>query len=192
MSSAEKYIPQYTREDYRNWEGDWELIEGVAISMSPSPSGLQNEVVSMSPSPNGPHERAVSRLIMLLGNEMENQSSDCFPYAGLDWIVSNETIVRPDLMVVCGDQPDGHLEKPPVLVAEVLSPSTWKLDTGSKRRIYKDNGVNVYLIVDTDLKKIEIVDFRSENSVTIQEAESSRVSLADNLAIDVIAEKIFR
>ena len=49
MPTAKKYIPQYTREDYRNWEGDWELMEGIAISESPSPVG--------------PHERAVSRLV---------------------------------------------------------------------------------------------------------------------------------
>ena len=35
MSSA----PNYTVEDYQHWEGDWELWNGVAVSMSPSPFG---------------------------------------------------------------------------------------------------------------------------------------------------------
>ena len=178
MSSAEKYIPQYTREDYRIWEGDWQLIEGVAVSMSPSP--------------NGRHELAVSRLARLIGNSLDGQESKCEVYAGLDWIVNDETVVRPDVMVVCGGQPEGHLEKPPALVAEVLSPSTWQLDTDTKRRIYKDNCVSVYLIVDTDLKSIEVIDFRSENSATIQGDESSKITLADDLTIEILAEKIFR
>ena len=28
--------PHYTIEDYRRWEGEWELIDGVAISMTPT------------------------------------------------------------------------------------------------------------------------------------------------------------
>ena len=30
-------LPQYTYEDYKNWEGDWELIYGQAYTMSPAP-----------------------------------------------------------------------------------------------------------------------------------------------------------
>ncbi|WP_457626586.1 hypothetical protein [Persephonella sp.] len=37
MSFAEKYLPNYTVEDYKQWEGDWELIEGIAYAMVPSP-----------------------------------------------------------------------------------------------------------------------------------------------------------
>jgi hypothetical protein len=32
-----KYLPRYTVSDYRLWEGDWELIDGHPVSMSPSP-----------------------------------------------------------------------------------------------------------------------------------------------------------
>ncbi len=39
MSRALKYIPNYTLTDYRRWEGDWELWDGIPVSMSPSPFG---------------------------------------------------------------------------------------------------------------------------------------------------------
>ncbi|HEO65459.1 MAG TPA: Uma2 family endonuclease, partial [Spirochaetes bacterium] len=32
------YIPRYTYEDYVNWEGRWELIDGLPYAMSPLPS----------------------------------------------------------------------------------------------------------------------------------------------------------
>ena len=32
-----EYLPYYTYEDYKEWEGDWELIEGVPYAMAPSP-----------------------------------------------------------------------------------------------------------------------------------------------------------
>ena len=31
------YTEHYTLDDYRLWEGDWELIDGSAYAMSPSP-----------------------------------------------------------------------------------------------------------------------------------------------------------
>lgn len=39
MSTAPRYQPHYTVEDYRQWEGRWELMGGVAIAMSQSPFG---------------------------------------------------------------------------------------------------------------------------------------------------------
>jgi len=80
MSSTEKYLPCYTVSDFQRWKGDWELIEGIAISTSPSPFG--------------PHERAVSELSRAIGNALESGSIDCQVYAGLDWIVGDDTVVR--------------------------------------------------------------------------------------------------
>lgn len=37
MSTAEKYRPSYTYEDYTQCEGRWELIEGMSYAMSPLP-----------------------------------------------------------------------------------------------------------------------------------------------------------
>ena len=39
MSIAPKYQPHYTVDDYQHWEGDWELWNGVAVAMAPSPFG---------------------------------------------------------------------------------------------------------------------------------------------------------
>ena len=32
-----EYLPYYTYEDYKHWEGRWELIYGIAYAMSPMP-----------------------------------------------------------------------------------------------------------------------------------------------------------
>lgn len=131
------------------------------------------------------------RLGAWLLSQLEASESDCCPYAGLDWIVSEDTVVRPDVMIVCGDQPKMHLEKPPVLVAEILSPVTWKADTEIKRAIYKETGVTVYLLVDTDLKTIEVIDFRTEEVSKVRAGESVLIRLSDNLEIEIPAHKIF-
>ena len=106
MSTARKYQPHYTVEDYRQWVGDWELWYGTAVAMSPSPFG--------------PHERAVTALTCQIQNSIRTKFCDCCVYAGLDWIVQSDTVVRPDVMVVCGDQPERHLEKTPMLTIKLI------------------------------------------------------------------------
>ena len=179
MSSATRFVPNYTVEDYRQWEGNWQLVEGVAISMSPSPFGA--------------HERIVTEFVTSFHNQLREQESDCRTYAGLDWIVDNDTVVRPKVMVVCGKQPDRHLEEPPSIVVEVLSPSTRELDTVAKRRIYEEHGVKYYLMVDTDVKTIEVVQFGGgTSSETIGACQSAVLQVSKNLQLELIAEQLFR
>jgi Uma2 family endonuclease len=51
----------------------------------------------------------------------------------LDWVVSEDTVARTDLLVVCGEVPERHLESLPSLILEVLSPTTKANDWGYKR-----------------------------------------------------------
>ncbi len=37
MNNAIKILPHYTYEDYLQWKGRWELIEGIPYAMSPQP-----------------------------------------------------------------------------------------------------------------------------------------------------------
>jgi hypothetical protein len=45
MSLAHQYAPRYTIDDYSTWKGDWELWDGVAIAMTPSPFGRHQQVL---------------------------------------------------------------------------------------------------------------------------------------------------
>jgi len=68
----------------------------------------------------------------------------------IDWIITNDTVVRPDLVVVCGPAPQRHVEQPPALVAEILSAATRDRDLTVKRELYETHGVRWYLIIDPD------------------------------------------
>lgn len=149
MSTARKYQPHYTVEDYRQWGGDWELWYGTAVAMSPSPFGA--------------HERAVTALAYQIQNSIRIQQCDCCVYTGLDWIVQSDTVVRPDVMVVCGDQPERHLEKPPCLTIEILSESTADKDIHAKRELYEKSKVGHYLIVDTAVRSIRWFELQAND-----------------------------
>ena len=105
MSAVPKYIPQYTVDDYSTWEGDWELWDGIAVSMSPSPFGA--------------HQLVLFNLAGELRTQLRNQDCGAVVMGEIDWIISRETVVRPDVVVLCGDAPEvgrpqaRHDESPP-------------------------------------------------------------------------------
>ena len=143
MPSRPLYIPRYTVDDYRRWSGDWQLIDGVAIAMTPSPFG--------------PHERVVSRLSRTIGNQIEAGGCPCEVYTNLDWIIDLHTVVQPDIMVVCGEQPQRHLERPPAIVVEVVSEATRAQDLVLKRALYREHEVRHYLVIDPAARSVEHV-----------------------------------
>lgn len=152
MSAAKKYLPHYTVDDYAQWEGDWELWDGIAVSRCPKPDGTPR---GMSPSPFGPHQATATNLIFELKLRIRDSGCDAAVLSETDWIVSNDTIVRPDVVVLCDGIPERHIESTPVLVAEILSDSTRQLDQTNKRDLYDQQGVGVYLLLDPDTETLE-------------------------------------
>jgi Uma2 family endonuclease len=144
MSIADKYRPQFTYEDYLLWEGKWELIEGMPYAMSPSPLPV--------------HQKINGRLWSAFDSSLQTDCSECEAYLPLDWKISEKTVVQPDLLVVCKKIEKSHLDFPPVLVIEILSPSTAYKDRHEKFELYEQEGVQYYLIVDPQFKKIEIYE----------------------------------
>lgn len=138
MPSALRYEPHYTVDDYKSWQGEWELWFGTAVSMGPSPCG--------------PHERCVMEFATAFRQQIRTRDCDCRVYANLDWIVSPDTVVRPDVMVVCRDQPEEHLESAPSIAVEVLSRATEEKDRVHKKALYEREGVRHYLIADLSQK----------------------------------------
>ncbi len=110
MSAAEKFQPNYTVDDYRQWQGDWELWQGIPVSMVPSPFGR--------------HSSVTGKIVTSLNNAIAANGCSATTLVELDWIISAGTVVRPDVAVVCGGLPERHLEARPEIVVEVLSGTT--------------------------------------------------------------------
>ncbi len=126
----------FTWDDYRSWDDGerWELIGGVAYSMSPAPSTR--------------HQRIQSELNRQFGNHFAGRKCEVFP-APTDVKLSAEDVVQPDLAVVCDPQKikRTHIEGAPTLVVEILSPSTAFHDRSRKLKLYAESGVaEVWLV----------------------------------------------
>jgi Uma2 family endonuclease len=142
MSIAEKYRPHYTYEDYCQWEGKWELIEGMPYAMSPAPIPA--------------HQVIGGNFYSIFKEGLKKGCTDCKAFPPIDWKIAEDTIVQPDLLIVCDKIEKKFLDFPPVLVLEILSPSTSIKDRGFKKEIYQLQKVKYYLIVDPPFKKVEI------------------------------------
>lgn len=144
MSSVITKLPHYTYDDYLHWEGRWELIEGIPYAMSPSPGPAQQEI-------NG-------RLWAIFDAALRLSYDKCEVYLPIDWKIKEDTVVQPDLSVVCKKIEKAFLDFSPLLVTEILSKSTAYKDRREKMELYRREGVRYYLIADTQLKKIEIYE----------------------------------
>ena len=148
MSSAIKILPHYTYEEYCLWEGRWELIDGIPYAMSPAPIPK--------------HQRVSANLIYEFGNAIRNQKcKHCKVYDFIDVKVSEDTILQPDVSIVCKPITKNFLDFPAAMVVEILSPATAFKDRHVKFSLYEKMGIKYFLIIDIDKRSIEINTLQS-------------------------------
>ena len=97
MGIADKIIPHYTYDDWVHWEGKWELIEGHPIAMSPTPVPAHQRVA------------AELRTELLLSLRKVN-CKKCRVYDPVDYKISNDTILVPDVLIICGEIKKKYLD----------------------------------------------------------------------------------
>jgi len=130
-------LMNYTYDDYKNWEGNWELIEGLPISMAPAPTRI--------------HQNIATDIIYLLKSSFDEESCPkCVISFENDWKISQESVVRPDIVLSCDDDGKDYLTKAPKIIFEILSPSTAKKDETVKFDLYEAEGVLYYILVYPD------------------------------------------
>ena len=126
------YVEYYTYEDYRQWDGDWELIGGVAYAMSPSPMKR--------------HQALNAKIAAEFVEDM-SECVECDVLIEQDYKIDEFTVLRPDVAVVCNDPKEEYIAKAPEIVVEVISLSTAKRDETVKFELYEKEGVKYYLLV---------------------------------------------
>ena len=132
------YIEHYTKEDYKHWQGDWELIYGAPYAMSPSP------LVS--------HQKVAGELYVQLKQQLKH-CQKCDVLYEIDWHCYDDTIVRPDIVIVCNLKGEKIIQTPEMVI-EIVSPASQKRDETIKKELYEQKGVNYYMMVYPETKKV--------------------------------------
>ncbi|MDP4024370.1 Uma2 family endonuclease [Methylobacterium sp. NEAU 140] len=120
----------------------WELLDGAPALMAP---------------PTERHQRIVMNLARRLDELAERRGCRALPGLAVVSAAMDDFAPIPDVVVRCGPpRPDGYAEDP-VLVAEVLSPSTMSRDRGRKTDFYRAvPSLATFLIVYADEPRVEV------------------------------------
>lgn len=103
------------------------------------------------------HERVINNLARLLGNQLLGSPCQAFA-AGMKLQIADDAVFYPDVMVSC-DKSDLTADlafRSPIVVIEVLSPSTQAYDRGLKFATYRRlPSLQEFILVDPDARRIE-------------------------------------
>ncbi len=144
----DEYYPHYTYDDYKGWEGDWELIFGIPYAMAPAP------MIE--------HQKISNRIAWQL-QEVLVSCAVCEALLPVDWKISDDTVVQPDNLVICHEPEfDAYITKAPKVIFEILSKSTAQKDLHLKYDLYEKEGVTYYVIVDPQAHTAKVYRLNSE------------------------------
>jgi Uma2 family endonuclease len=169
----------YTYDDYMQWEGEWELIDGAPVSMAPAPVKI--------------HQRVAGEIFMALKETMQNNCMDCEVLYEVDWKVTEETVLRPDIILACDDEHEAYLTKAPKIIVEILSPSTAKKDETVKFDIYESEGVQYYILVYPDDLKAKVYSLKEGKYIKVSDFTHELLTFDDlECALSLDFEKVFK
>lgn len=125
--------------------------------------GQRYEVIDgelfVTPSPSADHQHALSVLFRLIAEYLDRERIGHAFFSPSDITFSPRRAVQPDMFVVPlmnGRRPRSFSDiKHLMLAVEVLSPSTAHLDRVKKRKLYREERVSEFWIVDMDARTFE-------------------------------------
>ena len=133
-----KFNKRITWQDYLSWPDDerWEVIDGVAYYMSPSPTSR--------------HQVIAGNFYSILKDKLKGNPCKVF-IAPLDVCFDDYNFVQPDVLVVCDDKKiKEKICGAPDLIIEVLSPATSLKDKREKKALYEKFQVREYIVIDPE------------------------------------------
>ncbi len=145
MALAKSYDNTISIEDYLQGEliseVKHELIDGYTYAMAGASSN---------------HNRIVANITRELGNSLK--STPCEPFVSDMKLKVADNFYYPDAMVVCDHQAnDFGITDAPLIIIEVLSKSTRRIDHTLKRTAYQQlPGLQEYVVIEQDLVDIEV------------------------------------
>lgn len=129
-------------------ENKYELIDGIIL---------------MSPRPNIKHQEVMGNLYLEIGNFLKGKSCKVFTEIELQF---KDNVIIPDISVICGLENTDiqRYKNAPVIVIEILSPSSRYTDTFTKLYKYELLGVKEYWIVNPETEIITIYNFENKTN----------------------------
>src|SRR5260370_41867338 len=156
VTDGSVYMPveQYLALD-ESTDGKYEYLDGFVFMLRPPASAYaENALVDMAGGSLA-HAALCARMISLLDQALAD--GPCIVYTSdARMQLAEKRYLYPDVTVACGEQ-TGTMLTNPVVVIEVLSPTTEKRDRGAKFKAYKAlPSVQEFALIGSEYKAIEV------------------------------------
>lgn len=142
-----------------NFAKTWSREQVLALPDDGHRYELVDGLLLVSPAPRRCHQTAVRNLFRLIDPYVARHGLGETMFAPADLDLRADQLVQPDLFVVPPLDPHHRLHGEeygiPILIAEVLSPTTIRADRIVKRRRYQRSGVGCYWIIDLENRLVE-------------------------------------
>ena len=183
----EKEVRFFTYADYKEWELDegerFELIDGEAFAMS-APN-IRHQTILM--------ELSTQFHTYLRGKPCKVLPAPCDVRLFYSEDESDDTVVQPDILVVCDKDILGFeaIHGAPDLVVEILSPSNTEVEMERRLKLYERAGVNEYWVVDPENKRLTVYFFQEDSILTNTYGSEDKVKVAIFPDLRISLEEIF-
>jgi Uma2 family endonuclease len=152
--------------------------------------------LSVTPAPTPQHQILSARLFIVLSRWVEASHAGLLLYAPLDVILSDTTIVQPDIVYLAPDRlhlvSRRGIEGPPTLAVEILSPSTRAIDRVTKPRVYARHGVPHLWLVDPETRAVEAFTLqRHRYTLTLSAAGPAPVDLPPCTGLHLVPDTLW-
>jgi Uma2 family endonuclease len=136
------------------------------------------------------HQRVVAKLIVEISKGLNNCNCEVLP--NIDYYVSEDTAVKPDVLVICKEIKD-KITIPPEIIFEVVSPSSVKMDEHLKFELYEREKVKYYVLVyPSERKHIKIFGLIENKYQKVFETINENFSFKlENCLIDLDFSKLW-
>lgn len=131
----------------------------------------------VTPAPGTLHQRVLLRLAQQLVSFYHVGNRGEVFVAPVDLILTRHDILQPDILVVTNPSSitERGIEKAPLLVIEILSPTSRRQDRGVKFERYAQLGVEHYWILDVEARRIECFRRNGDRFESILRAEGNDI-----------------
>lgn len=152
---------------------------------------VAGEVVAMSPE-RASHNEGKLAAVLALREAIRARGLPCRAYTdGMTVRIDDHTVYEPDALVRCGERlgPDVVEISDPIILVEVLSPGTHKVDTGIKLGDYfRLPSLRHYLIVNTKARFVAHHERGDDDAIITRIARAGTLTLdPPGLALEVAA-----
>jgi Uma2 family endonuclease len=102
------------------------------------------------------HQRIIVNLGSIFSSHLKNIPCDTFT-SDIKVKIGDLAFFYPDVIVACEQERDNYYSEQPLIIVEVLSKSTRRVDETTKRRLYQTlPSLQEYVLIEQDIVDIEI------------------------------------